>query len=195
MAWFSSSAAEKSGKMWAEKQMAMDKFLILQKSVLRVLDCIWAHSTEFVCLCMAPPIFFTTPSGRRQGPASDQQKADGYLSCSRRAQTGMTLPEKLNKSRQPVTNRASFGCMKLSEEVHVILNRFYIVQKIFILPDFADGVVLFSHQADNEVLSSSTRGQTLSSVCTCVHEGTLELVATVHCSYSKRSVFLIRQVA
>lgn len=104
------------------------------------------HSTDFVCLCMAAPIFFTTPYGKRQGPVSDQQKADGYLSCSRRAQTGMTLPEKLNKTRQPVTNRASFGCVKRSEEVHVILNRFYIVQEIFILPDFADGRVLFTHK-------------------------------------------------
>lgn len=176
MVWFSSSAAEKStGKQWADKQMATDKFLILQKSVLRVLDYIWVHSTDFVSLCMAAPIFFTTPYGKRQGPASDQQKADGYLSCNRRAQTGMSLPEKLNKTRQPVTNRASFGCVKLSEEVHVILNRFYIVQEIFILPDFCRQLGSVHPQTDDEVLSSSTRGQTLSNVCTCVHKDMLEL--------------------
>lgn len=167
--------------------MATDEFLILQKSVLRVLDYIWVHSTDFVCLCMADPIFFTTPYGKRQGPASDQQKADGYLSCSRRAQTGMTLPEKLNKTRQPVTNTASFGCVKLSEEVHVILNRFYIVQEIFILSDFADSWV--HPQTDTEVLSSSTRGQTLSNVGTCAHKDMLELELWLqHTAVSQRDL-------
>lgn len=55
--------------------------------------------------------------------------------------------------------------LRLSEEIHVILNRFYIAQVIIILSDFADILAWLAHQTLNKVLSSSTRGQTLSNIC------------------------------
>ena len=58
--------------------------------------------------------------------------------------------------------------LRLSEEIHVILNRFYIAQVIIILSDFADILAWFAHEAC-EVPFSSTRGQTLSNICMCVH--------------------------
>ncbi len=55
--------------------------------------------------------------------------------------------------------------LRLSEEIHVILNSFYIAQVIVTLSDFADFLAWFTRQKMDEVLSSSTRGQTLSSIC------------------------------
>lgn len=146
------------------------------KSLLKVLDCVCTQSvTISECIhflhCIIQhhivkdkDLILAMTTENRWLTVSQQQKL-----------VRLFQPKRSKKTRQPLT-----------KEFHVILNRFYIAQVIIVLSGFAKFLAWFTHQAhtETEVLSSSTRGQTLSNIC-------MWPAVTVHGSYSKITFVLL----
>lgn len=82
-------------------------------------------------------LILTMMTENRKLSVSQPQSTYRYHSSKRR---GLIKPNSLWQTVLIAT------VLRFSEEIHIILNRFYVAQVIIILSDFADFLAWFTHQ-------------------------------------------------